>query len=957
MKIIVFLFFVLALNVFAQEKPELILQNGHAEAIYCIAFSADCKYVLSGGHDKTMKLWEVATGKEIRTYMGHTNDVRTVCFTQDGKYAQSTSDDKTTKLWDLATGKEIKGNGNEVFVKLLSISPDGKYKIYADSYKGIYKLLVVSTDNEILDFKTGHANGASGAIFSPNGKYVLSCGYDKSLVLWDISTQKKIRFFTPHSSSVQSTAFSPDGKLLISGNLDNKLKLWDISTGKEIKVFSGHTDVVSSTVFSPDGKYVLSGSKDKTLKLWDVSSGNEIRTFTGHSEQIFSVAFSPDGKYGLSGSWDRTMKLWDISNGKEIITFNANSPDNQIFSVAFSPDGKYVVSGAWDNSIRLWEVSSGKNIRNFNGHSKAAHTVVFSPDGKYLLSGSWDASIKLWDVLSGKEIKTMQNSTAVTDVAFSSTGKYIIMGDWNGAVKIFETESGKIIKTFNGHNFAIASVAFYKNDTYILSSSWDGTIKLWNIATGEWTALSSNVGGSEWLSFTSDGYWDSSPNGGELVSMVQGMNCWNIDQFAAKNNRPDIIVERLGSEDKDLIYHYKNQYQKRIRKLGLKEEQLSSEYYIPSAKITDVKQNEKFIEIKFSLTDEKYKLKRYNVFVNDVPLFGSYGKEITGITLDLSETVELISGDNKIEISCMNEKGSESYRALTYAKYDKSAKGDLYFLGFGVSKYKNPALNLEYADKDAKDIATIFEKMKGSQFSNAFIKTFTNEEVTPDNIKKAKEFVKNAKPDDTFVLFIAGHGMHDNDKEATYYYLTHSADPKNLKNTAADFETIEDLLQGIAPRNKLFLMDACESGEIDDDVQTNYTAQAGSRGLKSRGMKTVKNTVNVSETKQSKRSYLYQKDRFIYNDLSRRSGAIVFSSSKGGEFSYERSDIQNGLFTKSIINALSSTIADKNNNGIISIDELRDFVSSDVTKTSNSLQHPTVDRDNIYQKFGFEIVK
>ncbi len=247
------------------------------------------------------------------------------------------------------------------------------------------------------------------------------------------------------------------------------------------------------------------------------------------------------------------------------------------------------------------------------------------------------------------------------------------------------------------------------------------------------------------------------------------------------------------------------------------------------------------------------------------------------------------------------------------------------------------------------------EKLSGKGFSKVYTRVYINEQVTRDSIVKAKEFVRNARPDDVFILFIAGHGMHDHDAEATYYYLTSNADPDDLKNTAADYETIEDLLQGIPPRNKLFLMDACESGELDDEERTNFLSQAVTKGINSRGMKVINQNKNTQKEAKLKRTFLYQRDRYIYNDLVRRSGAIVFSSSKGGELSYERNDIENGLFTEYIMKALSTREADKNKDGFVSTDELREYVTDQVAKASGGLQHPTVDRDNIYQKFGFGI--
>ena len=242
--------------------------------------------------------------------------------------------------------------------------------------------------------------------------------------------------------------------------------------------------------------------------------------------------------------------------------------------------------------------------------------------------------------------------------------------------------------------------------------------------------------------------------------------------------------------------------------------------------------------------------------------------------------------------------------------------------------------------------------MQGA-YEKVYTKLYLNENVTVANIKAAKDFLKNAKADDTFVLFIAGHGVHDRDKEATYYYLTHDADKNNLAGTCANFELVEDLLQGIAPRNKLFLMDTCESGEIDDEVQNKYFASAGSRGLAARTTRAI-TIVGKDPAKPEKRAYLFQKDRYIYNDLARRSGAIVFSSCRGGEFSYESDKIGNGYFTKAIIGALKGEAA---KDGVVSVEALRTYVEGRVAKDTQDLQHPTVDRDNLYQKFVFPAVK
>jgi hypothetical protein len=433
--------------------------------------------------------------------------------------------------------------------------------------------------------------------------------------------------------------------------------------------------------------------------------------------------------------------------------------------------------------------------------------------------------------------------------------------------------------------------------------------------------------------------------------MVSGLVPFNIDQFAAKFNRPDIILKKIGSTNQELMNHFKNQYLKRLRRMNLSEKELLADLHVPKAIIVNAMQNEEILNLKLRFADDLFLLKKYNVYINDVPLFSNGGKDLKGNDSgEIQESLKLSSGENKVEVTCLNEKGAESFRTVKYFTNTKNTNGNLYYLGFGVSNYKNSSLNLQYAHKDVLDLNNLFESKLKKKFDSVQVKTFINEEVTPENIKAAKEFFNKTDVDDTVILFISGHGVHDKDKDASYYYLTHNTDIENLSKTAANFELVEDLLQGIPARKKLFLMDTCESGEIEDTYESTSIAMANSKGLKSRSIKGL-----TMETKAKKdkpvRKYLFDKDRYIYNDLVRRSGAIVFSSSKGGELSYEDPKFENGLFTESLIKAIEGGEADSNKDGQISTKELRDYVHKNVSKLTDGAQNPTIDRDNIFIKF------
>ncbi len=296
----------------------------------------------------------------------------------------------------------------------------------------------------------------------------------------------------------------------------------------------------------------------------------------------------------------------------------------------------------------------------------------------------------------------------------------------------------------------------------------------------------------------------------------------------------------------------------------------------------------------------------------------------------------------------------EAIRAHWSTIYRPSAqdtKGDLYYIGFGVSRYHNPALNLRFAHKDVLDLGAALDRYKDT-FRKVIVKTYTDDAVTRENLLKAGELLKNAGVDDTVVILVSGHGAYDFSKEATYYYGTYNIDLKNLATTAVSYDEIESLLRDIGPRRKLLLLDTCESGEMDEVTRTELLAKAQGAGLSAR----TSPVFQQAHVGQVQRVFLYERDRYIYNDLMRRTGSIVFSASHAGEMSLESSKIQNGFFTHEILEALSSKEADSNHDGRISVDELEAFVTLKVALMTGGLQRPTVDRDNIDQRFGFPLL-
>ncbi|MBD2496232.1 serine/threonine-protein kinase [Nostoc sp. FACHB-280] len=292
-----------------------------------------------------------------KTFRGHASDVNSVAFAPNGRILASGSDDKTIKLWNLATGTEISTlKGHLKWIWAIAFHPHGKI-LASGSADQTIKLWNLATTEEIRTLK-GHTGGVTAVAFSPDGKILASGSLDKTIKLWNLATGKLIRTLSGHSQAVATIAFSPDGKTLASGSWDKTIKLWNVATGQQIRTLEGHSELILSLAFSPDGKTLASGSKDKTVKLWDVTTGETIRTLKQHSDKVNSVAYgkTANGTILASGSSDNTIKLWNPANGKEIRTLKRDS--GYIYSVAISADGKAIASGgSAENIMKIWPIS------------------------------------------------------------------------------------------------------------------------------------------------------------------------------------------------------------------------------------------------------------------------------------------------------------------------------------------------------------------------------------------------------------------------------------------------------------------------------------------------------------------------------------------------------------------------------------------------------------------------
>ena len=385
-----------------------------------VVFSPDNQWILTQGEEGEAVLLEIKTAKCRKRFKEPGHTVCHAVFSPDGNQVTTVGFDRSVILWDVHSGKLLKKyEGQTESINSISVSPDNRYLLIG-SGNGRVALWDIKECKRIKVYEEGWS-----AVFSPNGKYILSCV--RSLVPF------------PYGES------GPRPRLW-------DIKLWDVKTGRTIRKFETCYYSDAYATFSPDGKSVLTGSF-KTATIWDIKTGRQLKSFNLPKDKlnaIQSVAYSPDGKYIATGLHDRSVIIWEVSTAKPINTIEVKRLN--VRAIAFNPDGKSIM--VCDNeTVILFDLDSGKLLRTFIGHSECITSAVFSPNGQYILTGSIDKKVILWDVKSGKQIEVINKmSGQVLSVAISQDKSYLLFAGDGLEVCLWDIKTQEIIASFYSLN-------------------------------------------------------------------------------------------------------------------------------------------------------------------------------------------------------------------------------------------------------------------------------------------------------------------------------------------------------------------------------------------------------------------------------------------------------------------------------------------------------------------------
>jgi WD40 repeat protein len=462
----------------------------HSTGVAALAFSPNGQLLAAGCGDSTVRVWDVATQRQVGRLLGHTQPQLTVAFSRDGRILASGSLDNTVRLWDAATLKEIANfRRHTAQIQSLSFSSDGK-TLASASIDGTVQLYDVVTTQWRTSLP-GHRTPIGPVIFSPDGKALATGGGDGTIRVWDPDTKNVVAMLRGNTNPINALAYAPDGHTLVSGCYDGTVKVWDVTSKRDPTILTAQKPAFGSIAFSSDGKIVAVGDQpNRSIKLWDTASRQQIGTLQGERGPVECVAMSPDGQTVAAGSGD-TVRLWNVRT-KNLVTEFRHA--GQVDAIAFSPDGKLVAAcgGLGSGTTQVWDRDTGRKVV---APTIPGHAIRFSPDGTLLAVGS-DKTVRLWDVATWQELVALREHTEpVISVAFAPDGKMLATGDWGGMLLLWDVAQRRQVLSRRADALFLGLLVFSPDGRRLVTGGGGGEVRFWDVGVlQELAALTSEDG-------------------------------------------------------------------------------------------------------------------------------------------------------------------------------------------------------------------------------------------------------------------------------------------------------------------------------------------------------------------------------------------------------------------------------------------------------------------------------
>jgi WD40 repeat protein len=904
-------------------SKEIVLKNFFNSKV----LSSDGKLLLAKGEDNTIRIWDIKTGIESFVLKEHTGEINSAVLSPDGKFVISSSKDSTARIWDSKTGSRIHTlKGHKGPVNSAVLSPDGKFVISSslDCTARIWD----SKTGSVIDTLKRHRGQVYSAIFSLDSKFALTASDDKTARIYDVLSGKELRVLEGHTVGIVSAVNSPDGRLVLTISADQTYSIFEISSGNELHV---SIDTVKSTVFSSDSKLALTVLENGKLKILDIYKGIEEELL---SENSNFGAFSEDGTLALIASHD-SIQIINVSTKKVVNVLERGI--TKINTAIFSPNGKFILLD-YDSTLCIYDLSTGKEIQRLGKNSNSQKPVSFSPNTEFVLTledlydsievtvYSRDSGNKLFSksdafyktpkfgresntvlmLKDGKEACVYEFSKSnepkcfgyqnyeIKSAEFNSSGNKILTVCDDNTIRIFDVESRNILNTLKGHSDKIKSAYFGLDGKTVLSTSDDHKTILWDVASGKPLYTRLQLKNNDWLVYDQDYRFDGSPGAIDYLYLVCGLEVIDLEQV-----KETLYVPNLASKILNKVPLVRD---------GNPVPKLSDIDICNLTPVVEIEDDIKNGEIRCRITPRNGGLGTTEVYINSNLTFTFKKHELKEVKVknqttyyELVLTQEkinpfLVSSDsrslNPIIVKSKIEKGSIYSRGAEVERLTEKQGENARFYGvfIGVDNYATPNeisgvgsyKDLEFAAKDANDLANAIEETTGKLFDerNIFRLTGKNHQPpTKEEIHATLDSIgKTALANDVLFIFFAGHGdIKKSEQGNEMIFITEHSD--------ASF-SIADLIEWCKPQNikaqkRVFVFDACHSGQAVDEF----------RNLSFLGRGEDQDTRILQLTK-----------------LNDKNGMMILAASAANEYAYEDPTLEQGVLTYHLLDAMKNDI-------------------------------------------------
>lgn len=965
--------------------------------IYPLRLTPDRRYALVSDYSNQVKKIDLQTSSITSTFNTHTGYVNCIDVSSDGKYYLSGAEDKSFKVWNAK-------NETEYFAKNNLGSP-----VLSACFFNNSSSFIIGLENGEIQIINPELNTTDSLVnawsdipvwslkITKDNKYLISGYKNGEIKIWDLFSKKVIKSFEENGvSPIVDLEIIQDNILFASASYDRTIKIYDINNPKSIKTFTGHTSPNSAFSYSRENNMLINSDSYGRIYFWDFFRAKLIKTIKAEPNgYIVDIDFQNTRKQFITASWLKNIKLWDVNSQKAIKKIHFE--DTTSF-VRFIPLTNLVVVGmscnTTKNNINILSITDFSIVKSINT-GKRLSCLNISPDGKLLVAGHKDETISIINLSDYSTIMKKFENLIVDgfyDIRFINSYQELIIANngnlfnWNilnnsiekydvSGVHSFDiSPDNKYIITASGNQFLkntynikcwelktkrlvfsiitetnVKFLRFIDNGNFI--AGMEDMVKIFDLKSQSIICNFLAIGTEDWIAFTPDNYYYCSKDIARIMSFRgDNLKIFPFSQFDLQYNRPDIVLQRIGCANIELIEKYNLAYEKRLKKMNFTESMFKSDWHIPEIEIVnrnDIRMttNNEQLKINLKIKDSIRVLDRINVWINNVPIYGSDGislMEQESKMVDKKIGIQLSNGLNKIQISVLNNAGAESKKEIIETIYDpiEKRRPKLYLVSIGVSEYADREKNLKYAAKDACDLLNIY-KGQNDLYESIDSITLLNKNVTLENIRMIKSKLLKSNINDQVLIFISGHGLYD--KDLNYHLATYNTDFNNPTNqNSLPYGTLENILDGIPARNKILVMDACNSGELDKEavkIVGDSHKEVEKKIFKSSETNIISSNNSLDLMKE------------LFADFRNNTGSIVISSSSGLQYSIEGKEWGNGAFSHCLIDGLENKKADLNHDGQIMISELQQYVHDEVPKITNGEQQPTSRVENLINDF------